>query len=155
MHKELSDRLAFFARLNPAIFDVIQQWRGSRLVNELNPQPLPPKEVRVAHMAAAQTARAVADTVIAASALGIDFRPMLEETIRGWCGNEPRPFPPKNWPWPWPWPDPDPEPWYDVADIRAVGAVVLQGIAGQFGPGSEIGGALHDASLELAAAAGL
>lgn len=80
---------------------------------------------------------------------------MLEGTIRGWCGNEPRPFLPKDWPWPWPWPDPDPEPWCDVADIRAVRALVLHGIAGQFGPGSEVGVALQDAALQLGAAAGL
>ncbi len=154
MHGALSARLSFFARLNPAIWDVIHQGR-SQFVNELNGQPTPPKDPHAAHVAAANTARLLADTVISAAALGIDFRPMLDGTIRGWCGNEPRPFPPKGWPWPWPWPEPDPEPWYDVADIRGVGAVVLHGIAAQFGPGSEVGGALQDAALQLGAAAGL
>ncbi len=159
MSRELSARLALFARLNPKIYDVIPrgpQWRLDAVA--LNPQPLPPKEraTEAVVMATAQTAMDIANAAVTASALGLDHRSVIGEALVGWCGNEPRVFPwPVKWPWWWPWPEPDPEPWYRVEDIRATAAVVFVEFAERLHPENEVRPTLLDAAQQLGKAAGL
>ena len=138
--------LARLGRLNPAIWDFIVPRgpvaagqarafsKGSEV--ELNPQPIPPG--RQLLLAAAMTARDLANAAVTAEALGIDPASVLDEAIDDWCGTKPRPgFPipwPRPWPFPWP-PDPDPGTDWDVAGMRVVGALTLAAEASRLGDG--------------------
>ena len=101
---------------------------------ELNPQPLPPKEVV---FEAAAVARDVAYAAIAAEAAGADgvSRRIVSSAVDDWCGTGPHPFPwPKGWPFPWP-PNGDPEPDWDVSAVQVVGALSLASVASRLADG--------------------
>jgi hypothetical protein len=76
---------------------------------ELNPQPLPPREV--VRVATVEAARAVAEAAIAAQLAGRDAREVLDPVADDWCGTSPGSIPwPRHWPHPWPPGDPYPIP---------------------------------------------
>lgn len=131
--------LAVLARTHPQIWELVgggpagpggPSRRGIAafsMIDELNPQPLPPGHGLL--VASASVARAIAYAAIGAEAAGSDGAGrIVEPAIADWCGTPapPRPIPwPRAWPFPWPpdpgpgpGPDPDPGPLRD-ADIGA------------------------------------
>jgi hypothetical protein len=110
--------LRLLARLDPRLEEVVHPHlplaretvalRAGRFDQvELNPQPLPPRElVRVATL---EAARAVAEAAIAAQFAGRDAREVLDQVADDWCGTSPGSIPwPRHWPHPWPPGDPYP-----------------------------------------------
>jgi hypothetical protein len=123
--------LEILARLNPRIYEIIHP-HVPVLVGgfgplaevdevELNPQPLPPREV----VAAAMLARRLGDAAVLVNAQTQGGQGFLQEIVDEWCGTRgPRPWPPG-------WPhvvEPDPHPW-DVAQVFAVASLVFAGFA--------------------------
>ncbi len=148
----LAAMAAILGRLNPAIYDFIfphgpvLQTAGARRISvfrdevaaELNPQPLPPKELQF--FAAAQVAHEIAAAAVAAQASGGNPGRLIDSVLDEWCGNG-------RWPWPWPGPGPDPrgpfpDPWdpdgpvWDIAGMRLVGALTFAGFASRMQDGA-------------------
>ena len=145
MNVDLVRLLTVMGRINPAIWDVIVPM-GPRYATslsavskaaevELNPQPIPPgKQLQ---FAAARVANEIAYAAVAAEAAGMEegAAGIVSRAVDDWCGTKPHPFPwPGPWPLPWPINDPDPHPW-DVATMRAVGALTLASVASRAGQG--------------------
>ena len=118
--------IAIIGRLHPAIYDVVFP-RGPVLevayaarhthahafahrAAELNPQPLPPKEIFVG----IEIGAAVGHELVRAAGFAKAFKLEFAFDIIDICP-PPRPWPPLPWPWPFPWP-PRPYPWR-VEDI--------------------------------------
>lgn len=110
--------LRLLARLDPRLEEVVHPHlplvrellavRGTRVDQvELNPQPLPPREL--VRVAAVEAARAAAEAAIAARLAGRDPGEVLAQVTDDWCGTAPGSIP---WPrlWPHPWPPGDPYP---------------------------------------------
>jgi hypothetical protein len=118
--------LRLLARLDPRLWEVVHPHlpvlgeavsaRGRFDQVELNPQPLPPREV--VRVATVEAARAAADAAIAAQFAGRDAREVLDLVAEDWCGTPTGRIP---WPrhWPHPWPPGDPYPIVDEIDSVA------------------------------------
>src|SRR3954447_20121023 len=95
--------LQLLARLDPRLWEPLHPHlpvlglaagvRGRFDQVELNPQPLPPREV--VRLATVEAARAVADAAIAARLAGRDAREVLDQVAEDWCGT-----PTGRIPWP-------------------------------------------------------
>lgn len=109
--------LRLIARLDARLWEVLHPHlpmrgetpgaRGRFDQVELNPQPLPPREV--VRVATVEAARAVAEAAIAAQFAGRDAREVLDRVAEDWCGTPTGQIPwPRHWPHPWPPGDPYP-----------------------------------------------
>ncbi len=115
--------IAIIGRLHPAIYDVVfpkgPVFEVARAVQhahlqayhaaDLNPQPLPPKEI----FAGIETGAAVGHELVRAAGFAKAFGLEFTLDIIDICP-PPRPRLPWPWPWPWPWPfpwPPRPYPW--------------------------------------------
>lgn len=115
--------LRLLARLDARLWEVVHPHlpvlhdaanvRGRFDQVELNPQPLPPREV--VRLATLEVARAAADAAIAAQLAGRDAREVLDQVAEDWCGTPTGAIP---WPrhWPHPWPPGEPYPIVDEID---------------------------------------
>lgn len=143
---KMSKLLAIISSLHPEGEDAIHphgpvlRTRGELVA--LNPQPLPPREVRAAIDLAKHLSHAALEAELSGerSARAEAF---LVEMIDDWCGV---PWP-RKWPWPWPGPRPDegphPDPWipgqpdpWSVAQARVAAALVFASVGARLGEGS-------------------
>ena len=139
--------LAVLGRIDPAVWDAIiphgpvlshasavrARSLGSEV--ELNPQPLPPKELLL--FASAAVAHDIAFAAISAEAAGNDSARLVSRAIDDWCGTRPPHIPipwPGPWPFPWP-PEPEPHPDWDIEASRVVGALTLASVASRLEDG--------------------
>lgn len=132
--------IAIIGRIHPAIYDVVfprgpvldvaHRVHAARAAHaatwvaaELNPQPLPPREI----FAGIETGAAVAHELVHAAGFARAFRIEFALEVDDICP-PPRPFP---WPWPFPWP-PRPYPWrrgdvdpeFDIGYALGLGSVL-------------------------------
>ncbi|KHK96410.1 hypothetical protein LK09_15735 [Microbacterium mangrovi] len=151
--------IAIIARINPAIWEIVDggpgaPWQQRANLAALNPQPLPPIAAarRTAEQRAMHYGAGVAVELVRAAStaqlLGVAFEP----------GDDicppPRKFP--HIPVPFPFPDPDPHPWY-VGDESIVAyaaglAFTLEATAQAWEQlrGADALAAVHDRALETA-----
>jgi hypothetical protein len=139
--------LAVLGKVNPAVWDAIIPHgpiqahthafrsfsKGSEV--ELNPQPLPPKELLL--FASAAVAHDIAFAAVSAEAAGNDSARLVSRAIDDWCGTRPPHIPipwPGPWPFPWP-PEPEPHPDWDIGASRVVGALALASVASRLEAG--------------------
>jgi hypothetical protein len=141
MNISLVSLLAIMGRINPAIWDVIVPMGPERLSArvsigdevELNPQPLPPRELMAVAEVAAQIALAAAAAEAAGNGEGAVN--IVARAVDDWCGTGRT-----HWPWPRPWPGPlsgldeDPGP-RRLAEIRLVAALSMASAASRMSEG--------------------
>jgi len=153
--------IAIIGRIHPAIYDVVfphgpvidvaHAARYAHRLAELNPQPLPPRQI----FAGIETGAAVGHELVRAAgfarAFGLDFRMDIVEICP-----PPRPLPPLPWPFPWPprpypWRGAETEPEFDHGYGLGLGAV-LEATAEvwQKLPGADFLEELYGAAGELA-----
>ncbi len=137
------------ARIKPEIWDGIEphgpvfaadvaevRSLGPGSETDLNPQPLPPRDLLrlppLLRLAVLRTVKGVAETAIGAHQTGRDARELLEAVVDDWCPTPPHPKIP--WPrcWPGPWPPGEPEPitpGYATPAVQAVAGLAFQAYA--------------------------
>jgi len=140
MNISLVSLLAILGRINPAIWDVIVPMgpeRASARISigdevELNPQPLPPRELTAAAEVAEQIVLAAAAAEAAGNGEGAVS--LVARAVDDFCGTHTGHFP---WPRPWPGPlhnGPGPDPWR-VAEVRLVAALSMASAASRMAEG--------------------